>query len=135
MKGTAAGLQRHGALGVTSMQQLPSGIEDGEGRGAASAAKLLSNPSKDSSMAPAQQAQVDVSSLLGMMAPGLQPAPDIHQQWVQRNNNRAPVSMNPQGISPVSLSLQKVMDVPVPEIKVCFVQQPRGLSAVSLLDL
>ena len=53
----------------------------------------------------------------------------------QRNTNRAPVSMNPQGISPVNLSLQKVMDVPVPEIKVCCTQQPRGLSAVSLLDL
>ena len=100
------------------MPQLPPDKKEASAPTAAPAAQALKVPTEESPSVSPQQAQVDVSSLLGMMAPGLQPMPDMHQQWFQRNVSRSAVPMNPQAVSPALLSLQKVMDVPVPEIKV-----------------
>lgn len=97
------------------MSQLPPDKPGASAPTAAPATQDSKISTKESTTVPPQQTQVDVSSLLGMMAPGLQPLPDIHQQWFQRN---AKPSSHVAAMSPALVNLQKVMDVPVPEIKV-----------------
>jgi hypothetical protein len=93
--------------------QMPSGRLEAKADGSAADAEQ-----KDKAVAPAQPSQVDVSSLLGMMAPGLQSVPDLHSQWFQSNKINTSVPMNSKSVAPAALSLQQVMDVPVPDIPV-----------------
>jgi hypothetical protein len=128
----AAALQPQPGLAFAPMQ-MPSGRLEAEADGSAADPEP-----KDKAVAPAQPSQVDVSSLLGMMAPGLQSVPDLHSQWFQSNSSRLnsispSVPLSAQAVCPGVLSVHKMMDVPVPDIPVRISCCPSALNYYCLL--
>jgi hypothetical protein len=121
----SAGLQQHGSLsigvcntGYASMTQLHTPQHSDKQPSQPSGMSGAATQEKPQPHAP-PSAPVDVSSLLGMMAPGLQGMPpDMHSQWFAKNFSGAGVPLNAPMSQPL-LSLQGSVEAAMPEHKVC----------------